>query len=200
MKLVVGLGNPGEKYIQTRHNLGFEVVDHLVAKLLAAQPAANFWEMKKELLSEIGQLEFAGEKLLLAKPQTYMNNSGQAVAILANFYKIDPTDIIIVHDELDLRLGQIKIRQGGAAAGHHGVESIIEKLGTDNFMRVRLGIGNLKTNLAERDGEHVNMDHYVVEPFGTGEKNDVKHLIKKAVDAIEVLLEKGLADAQNRYH
>lgn len=137
MKLIVGLGNPGEKYENTRHNLGFLVLDHLLKDLGTSKIE---WDSSNKLKSDIALFTLHKEKVILAKPQTYMNNSGMAVQLLKDFYKVEPEDLWIVYDELDLPLGSIKIRFGGAAAGHHGVESIMEAIGTDKFWRYRLGI------------------------------------------------------------
>lgn len=123
-----------------------------------------------------------------------------AVAALASFYKIPPADIIIIHDELDLHRGTIKVRLGGSGAGHHGIESIIDKLGTDKFIRVRLGIGNWKTQSSEHGGNHLSVEHFVLAPFLPNEKSTVKSLIKKGVGALEVILEKGIESAQNQFN
>lgn len=186
MKLIVGLGNPGEKYQKVRHNLGFMVLDEL----------ASSWEYKEKFKSEI----IKAEDIIFAKPQTYMNNSGLAIKLLTTYYKLPTIDLIIVHDDLDLPLGKIKVRLGGAAAGHHGVESIISSLGTDQFIRVRLGIGNLRTQSSEHKHAHVDAEKFVLEPFMKGEKSKVKHMIKQAVQALEILLEKGLPVAQNQFN
>ena len=170
MKLIVGLGNPGEKYSKVRHNLGFMVLDELV----------DSWEENKKLKSLI----FKKDDLILAKPLTYMNNSGLAVKILTTYYKIHNTDLIIIHDDLDLMLGQIKVRVGGSAAGHHGVESIIQALGTDQFTRVRLGIGNQKSHSGEHQRVHFEAEKFVMKPFEPGELPKVKHMIKQAVDML----------------
>ncbi len=191
MKLIVGLGNPGEQYIGTRHNLGFLVLDEYARKHIEPN-----WENDKKAKSEI----IKHKDIILARPQTYMNNSGQAVAKLVSYYKIKPEDLVVIHDELDLVLGKIKMRLGGAAAGHHGVESIINALGTDKFIRIRLGIGNLRSQSAERGGQHFNVDHFVVEPFVPQEKSKVKSMLKQTVKAIDLLLEKGLDKAQNQFN
>lgn len=192
MKLIVGLGNLGEKYHGTRHNLGFVVTEEFVNHKI---PEGN-WSLDKKLKSEIAKY---GD-LILAKPLTFMNNSGMAVKILADYFKIPVEDIIIIHDELDLPLGKIKVRLGGAAAGHHGVESIIKSLDSDKFTRLRLGIGNLKTLSAERKGAHVDTNKFVLETFTSNERAKVKHLIKQAVGVLETLLEKGLESAQNQFN
>lgn len=195
MKLIVGLGNPGEKYAGIRHNLGFTVVDKLVDRL---QGTVDSWEKSNKFKSLICNLKAETYNLILAKPQTYMNKSGLAVALMAEYYKIAPENIVVVHDELDLPLGKIKVRLGGAAAGHHGVESVIKELGTDKFVRIRLGIGNLKTQSAERKAIHVSAEKFVLAPFLHSEKSQVKHMVKKALKALDLLLSKGLEKAQSQ--
>lgn len=201
MKLIVGLGNPGDKYQNTRHNLGFEVVDELASRV---QRSASSWKNDKKLKTEIMQLNYtlyaSSYTLLLAKPQTYMNNSGMAVSLLANFYKVSPDNIIIVHDDLDLPLGKIKIRLGGAAGGHHGVESIIKYLGTDKFIRVRIGIGNLHALEGEKGRKHFDAEKFVVDEFDSGEQTKVKKIIKESGEVLKLILEKGLEKAQNQYN
>ncbi len=182
MKLVVGLGNPGEKYVGVRHNLGFEALEEFRHK-----GDWGNWGNEGKFKSEIIQKD----QIILARPQTFMNNSGMAVKLLTTYYKLQPADVIVVYDELDLPLGKIKVRSGGAAAGHHGVESIISALGTDQFIRVRLGIGELKIRNAEK---------FVLEPFIHSEKSAVKHMIKQALKALDILLNKGLTVAQNQYN
>ena len=182
MKLVVGLGNPGEKYASVRHNLGFDVVDEFRRK-----GDWGNWGYEGKFKSEIVKKD----ETVLARPQTYMNNSGLAVRQLVDYYKISVEDVIVIHDELDLPLGKIKVRLGGAAAGHHGVESIIEVLKNDKFIRVRLGIGNLKIHSPEK---------FVLEPFLSNEKSQVKHMTRQALKAIDELLEKGLEYTQNQFN
>lgn len=191
MKLLVGLGNPGEKYEGTRHNLGFQFLDDLRHKLNAGEwsPSDKF---KAEVLKALD--------LYLVRPLTYMNNSGMAVAHIADYYKIAPEDIVIIHDDMDLPLGSIKIRRGGAAAGHHGVESIIDKLGSDNFVRIRMGVGNWKTQSSEHGGNSLNAEHYVLEEFLPNEKSRVKQMLKHAIQALERYLEDGLEAAQSQFN
>lgn len=200
MKIIVGLGNPGDKYAKIRHNLGFMVVDALARQL----GVSSLWSLDKKFKSEIiktnYQLPTTNYELILVKPQTFMNSSGAAVKALSTYYKLPPTDIIVIHDELDLPLGKIKVRIGGAAAGHHGVESIIDALNSDQFIRVRLGIGNLRTLSSERGGQNVGMEKFVLEPFMHGERAKVKHMVKQAIGAIETILEKGLVEAQNQHN
>ncbi|MBI2596552.1 aminoacyl-tRNA hydrolase [Candidatus Daviesbacteria bacterium] len=192
MKLIVGLGNPGVKYQKVRHNLGFEVVDKYVSSILYKV----LWEYNEKLKSEIIK---TGD-LIFAKPQTSMNNSGMAVRLLTTYYKLPSADVMVIHDELDLPLGKIKIRMGGAAAGHHGVESIISGLNTDQFIRVRLGIGNLRTQSGEYKGQTISTEKFVLEPFLPQEKSQVKHMLKQTVKAIQILLEKGLESTQNQFN
>lgn len=190
MKLIVGLGNPGEKYQNTRHNLGFMLLDDYLKKhnLGEFSPDKSF---KSQILKT--------DNFIFLKPQTFMNNSGQAVSLVANFFKIKPADIIICYDELDLPLGQIKIRSGGAAAGHHGVESIISLLGTDKFVRLRMGIGNLKTQSEERHHQQLTPS-FVTSDFSSNEKSKVKTMLKQALNCLELVLEKDLLTAQNQFN
>lgn len=206
MKLIVGLGNPGEKYQNTRHNLGFQAIEHLLKDTQSAKKAV--WVSSSKLKSYIAPIDInpsAGSgpdgKVLLAKPQTYMNNSGMAVSLLINYYKIKPEDLWVVYDELDLPAGSMKIRFGGAAAGHHGVESIMEKIGTDKFWRFRLGIG------ASHDKEHVigrqnikKAKEYVLGGFSTKDQGKIRELIKHASKALQMGLKKGIEPAMNRFN
>src|SRR6185437_10950948 len=196
MKIIVGLGNPGEKYENTRHNLGFFVVDHLLKDL---GDSKIDWDKSTKLKSNIAAFALKEEKILVAKPQTYMNNSGMAVQLLKDFYKVEPEDLWIVYDELDLPLGSMKIRFGGAAAGHHGVESIMEAIGTDKFWRFRLGIG--VTHNKSEVGRHDFKDakEYVLDQFHSGEIGKTRELINHASDAIQCALDKGMETAMNRF-
>lgn len=135
MKLVVGLGNPGQQYATTRHNLGWQVLDALASRLGAGE-----WQQETDRELDIAEVRLGEERVLLVKPTTFMNNSGRAVAGIAKYYKIAPEDVLLIHDELDLPLGTIRLRLGGSAAGHHGVESVAHHLGTDQFWRLRCGI------------------------------------------------------------
>lgn len=189
MHLIVGLGNPGEKFIHTRHNLGFEAVDLLRKKLGLGE-----WTGQKKFKAEIARFE----DLILVRPQTFMNQSGLSISALAGFYKAD--QIIIIHDELDLPLGHIKIRIGGSDAGHHGIESIIKHLGTDKFIRVRLGIGTWKAISGEHKHAAFNAEKFVVEEFMPGERSKVKAMLKRSVKAVEAIINQGLEKAQNQYN
>ncbi len=186
MKLIVGLGNPGEKYEATRHNLGFRVVDEMVSN----------WKKEDKFKGEIAK----EDNIIFLKPLTHMNLSGIAVEKVAKYFKVPVSDIVVIHDELDLPLGKIKVRVGGSAAGHHGVESIINLLGDDKFTRVRIGIGNLRTQRKERDGGRSETERFVLDPFEEAEKPVVKRVIKQAVKALELILDKGEKSAQNQFN
>lgn len=191
MYLIVGLGNPGEKFIQTRHNLGFEVMDEIRRKL-------GLPEFTKEdkFKAEISK----NSEVILAKPLTFMNLSGMAVAPIAQFYKIPVEKIIIVHDELDLPLGHIKIRIGGSDAGHHGVESVIQMLADEKFIRVRLGISTWHAISGEHKHASFQAEKFVVEKYLPNEKSKIKAMIKRSVKAVEAILELGVDKAQNQYN
>jgi peptidyl-tRNA hydrolase, PTH1 family len=202
MKLVVGLGNPGEKYANTRHNAGFMAVDHLLKDL---GTTTDDWSSNSKLKSDVAtftiQTETGEEKVILAKPQTFMNESGQAVSLLMNFYKVDPNDLWVVYDELDLPLGTLKIRNGGAAAGHHGVESVMEHAGTDKFWRFRLGIG-VSRNKEEPVGKQFIRDaaDFVLDNFSQAEQGKLREMIKHTCQALEAGLKKDLETAMNRFN
>lgn len=216
MKLIVGLGNPGEKYEGTRHNLGFIVVDQLLKDYEPVEK--TIWGKEPKLKSDIVHFDWepkggTAERVLLAKPTTYMNNSGMAVSLIRDYYKVDPLDIWIVYDELDLPVGSMKIRLGGAAAGHHGVESIIAALGTDKFWRFRLGIGvgNEKHSARQSRENGGNekliarrkihdVEDFVLSQFGTQDRSKIRELIKHGSKALQAALEKGMKSAQNRYN
>lgn len=195
MKLIVGLGNPGEKYLRTRHNIGFMVLDHLLKDLTTLEKSV--WRSDKSK-SEIAKIR----ETILVKPQTFMNECGWSVRKLADYYHVGPADIWVVHDDLDLPLGKIKIRQGGGTAGHHGLESIVEHLGTVDFVRFRLGVGRPqghdawgKLNIKRRE-----VEKYVLSDFTFGEEKKSKEVVKKANKAIRIALEKDLTEAMNRFN
>lgn len=159
MKIIVGLGNPGKEHEKSRHNTGFILLDKF------AEEKALKWKKSSKFESEIA--EFEGD--ILVKPQTFMNNSGDAVVKLMNFYKINPEDLIVIHDDVDLDLGSIKKQKGKNAAGHHGVEDIMEKLGTKDFWRIRVGIG-------KPENRNIPVDKWVLQDFGEEELEQVRSL------------------------
>lgn len=196
--LIVGLGNTGAKFDNTRHNLGFAALEEFAKKKLG--PAA-VWEEDRRFKAQILKL---GPNLILLRPQTFMNLSGQAVKAFADYFKIDPEEIVVVYDDLDLPLGKIKIRVGGSGAGHHGVESVIASLGSEGFVRVRLGIDPLQGSgpavLSEHSKTHFDPKHFVLEPFKSNEKPKVKQMIKHSIEALQIILDKGVETAQNQYN
>jgi PTH1 family peptidyl-tRNA hydrolase len=183
MILIVGLGNPGERYDHTRHNLGFMVVDALGANYKLQKTNSRCFNA--EFMLHPGQL-------LLLKPQTFMNASGYAVVKAAHFYQIPPQDIWVVHDEVDLVPGQIKIRRGGGAAGHRGVLSLIDKLNTDCFVRFRLGVGHPRHSA----NPHLSVEDYVLQ----ADRRLTKKLVAKAVQVLQFALKEGLTKAMTRYN
>lgn len=178
MIIIAGLGNPGEKYKRTRHNIGFRIVDKFGKR-------NSFPEFKlfKKFDSLISERVFADKKIILAKPQTFMNESGKAVKSLINFYKIKSSDLIIVHDDIDLPLGKIKISISKGSAGHKGVESIIREIGNKNFIRFRIGIQPEK-------GKPKNTEKFVLQKFFKEEEIIIKKVIEKTIEAIEVSINK----------
>lgn len=185
MKVIIGLGNPGKKYEKTRHNLGFMVVDRLAF-------ANDSVIKKKKHYSLIGSWQSGGEEVLLVKPQTYMNHSGSAVRSLCNELGVKAEDFIVIHDDLDLPLSRIRIRQRGGAGGHLGVRSILEALKSQNFLRVRMGVG--------RPPQGVDPTEYVLEPFLPQEEVFLTDVVSQAAEAVESLLENGPLRAMERFN
>ncbi len=197
MKLIVGLGNPGIQYENTRHNIGFMVLDKLEKELVrGTAPPWQKDEKKNVLTVRIGDL-------LLVKPQTFVNKSGFAVRALMDFYKLTPADIWVIHDDIDLPLGKIKIREKGGSAGHNGVISIIEHVGSDAFVRFRLGIGRGvdTTGLSEnKNKHHRSVISFVLSRFRQSEAGELKHLVKHGTEAVQMALGKGIDKAMNRFN
>jgi len=190
MKLIVGLGNPGKKYESTWHNVGFIIIDHLKG----SRPD-DYLSCKKstKFQAEICDGEIGEEKIILIKPQTFMNKSGVAVKALANFYKIDTADIWVIHDDIDITLGSIKISQNSSAAGQKGVQSIIDELGTQNFVRFRIGI--------KPDNESkIPTEDYVLQKIGSEGKVVIDNIGKEVVSAIELALMNGIPAAMNEFN
>jgi PTH1 family peptidyl-tRNA hydrolase len=181
--LVVGLGNPGRRYARTRHNVGFLVLDEF-----AAITRLEFKEKADYLICN-GSLE--GEKIALMKPLTFMNRSGGAVRKAAEKFGIPPERIIVVHDDLDLAAGRLKIRKKGSSGGHKGVESVIQNIGANNFIRVKIGIG--------RDGL-TPVEDYVLSKFGRDELPRVREAVASAVDAIRSIITEGVEKAMNSFN
>lgn len=187
MKLIIGLGNPGRSYEHSRHNVGFMCLRLLASRL-------NITLKKGECRARTGEGSYASEALLLARPYTFMNQSGQSVACLARRYHLNPPDIVVIHDELDLDLGRIRLRQGGSSAGHKGVKSIIDCMGSADFFRVRIGIGR---PFSTSEDDIVN---YVLGEFTPEERATVDESISQAVQLVLCLIEEGPAKAMSRYN
>ena len=182
--LVAGLGNPGREYARTRHNVGFMVCDEL-----ARRHGATF---RSKFSGELAEHRIDRARVALLKPQTFMNDSGRSVAPAVRFFKTDPTQLLVVHDEVDLEPGRLQARLGGGLAGHNGLRSIAKHLGTPDFLRLRVGVGR-----PER-GDPRPVADFVLSPFG-GEV-DVDALVARAADAVEALLRDGLEEAQQRFN
>ncbi len=179
MKLIVGLGNPGKTYTKTRHNVGFMVLDALQKKLTIEKIT---WDLSKKFNAEICELNLNNQKIILAKPMTFMNTSGEAVQLITHFYKLTVLDLVIVHDDKDLKLGDIRVQTDRSSAGHNGVQSIIDHLGTQNFTRVRVGVAS------ENEKKMQNTAKFVLEKFGLLERKKVEEVVNKSVEEIEKLI------------
>ena len=184
--LVVGLGNPGPQYAKTRHNVGF-----MVADLLAARIGGQV-KVHKRSAAEIVTGRLAGRPVVLAKTRCFMNESGRQVGPLAKFYSVPAGDVIVIHDELDIDFGRIRLKLGGGEGGHNGLRSVANALGTKDFQRVRFGIG--------RPPGRKDPAAFVLEQFTAAERNEVPTLCELAADATEALIELGVEPAQNRVH
>lgn len=185
MKLIAGLGNPGDKYSNTRHNIGFMVVD-----ALGLRHGIRVNNNKKKSLTGSGVI--TGEKVIMAKPQTFMNLTGEALGPLFSFLDIEIEDVIVVHDDLDLEFGRIKIKTGGGHGGHNGIRSIISHFGAKNFVRVRVGIGKPPVGW--------DVAKYVLNSFSAEEKKDLDALIDRASDAVEMIISAGHLKAMNAFN
>jgi peptidyl-tRNA hydrolase, PTH1 family len=188
MKLIVGLGNPGNQYAHSRHNIGFMCVAHFAK--------ARDWPFeKKEGLARTAHGRLNGEEIVLARPQTFMNASGEAVKKLTVKYRVKPEDLIVIHDEMDLNLGIIRIRRGGGSAGHNGVESIIREIGTPEFVRVRVGVGHPRDT-----EEQTHVIGYVLGDFEGDEAKAIEKVIGEVDKAVMTLIQDGLDTAMNRFN
>ncbi|OHV06288.1 aminoacyl-tRNA hydrolase [Mycobacterium talmoniae] len=184
--LVVGLGNPGPNYAKTRHNLGFMVVD------LLAQRLGSAFKAHKRSGAEVATGRLSGRSVVLARPRCYMNESGRQVGPLAKFYSVPPADVIVVHDDLDLDFGRVRLKLGGGEGGHNGLRSIANAVGTKDFQRVRIGIG--------RPPGRKDPATFVLETFTAAERPEIPAICEQAADATELLIERGLEPAQNIVH
>lgn len=185
MYLIVGLGNPKREYSGSRHNIGFQVIEALSRRIKAGAPV-------KKHRSLLAVAEYNGQQVMLAQPQTYMNRSGLAVCELMQTYRFDLSRLLVVYDELDLPPGLIRLRQQGGAAGHRGLQSIINALGTENFPRLRIGIG--------KPLSPVERANYVLQPPEGADREQIGPAIERAVDAVLVFISEGLEKAMNDFN
>ena len=184
MKVIVGLGNPGSSYARTRHNVGFWVIDRL-----AERHRLRF--SRREYKSQMAEGQIGDEEVVLLKPQTFMNASGEAVGRARRSLRLDPAEFVIVYDDLDLALGRVRVKTNSGAAGHHGVESVIEALGSKAFPRVRVGVGR------PAGGDPIE---YLLEPPSAEDAQVLRASVEQAADAVETLLDEGVVPAMNRFN
>jgi PTH1 family peptidyl-tRNA hydrolase len=182
--LVVGLGNPGREYERTRHNAGWLVLDELARRLGAS------WRGK--FAGKLAEVRLDGDRLALLKPETFMNDSGRSVAAAARFFKVEPESLLIVHDDVDLEPGRLQARAGGGLAGHNGLRSLAQSLGSQDFLRLRVGVGR------PGRGDHRSVADYVLSGFDPEEDADA--LVTRSADAVETLARDGLEAAQQRFN
>ena len=182
--LVAGLGNPGREYVDTRHNVGFMVAEEL------ARRHGGSWRAK--FSGDLAEMRLDGLRLAVLKPQTYMNESGRSVGAAVRFFKVEPEALLVVHDEVDLEPGRLQARLGGGLAGHNGLRSVAQHLGTPEFARLRIGVGR-----PER-GDPRPVADFVLSPFSP--EVDVEGLVARAADAVETVAREGVEEAQNRFN
>lgn len=185
MKMIIGLGNPGKKYEKTRHNIGFMVIDEL-----AKHYGVELNQTKFHALYAVAHTPKG--KVLLVKPYTYMNLSGEAIAPLMNYFNVHLDDLVVIYDDLDLGTGKLRLRQRGSAGGHNGIKSMIQHLGTQNFNRIRIGISRPPAGMKVPD--------YVLANFTGDEQGDVEDAVKKSVEASQVWLEKPFLEVMNDFN
>jgi peptidyl-tRNA hydrolase, PTH1 family len=182
--LVVGLGNPGRQYEQTRHNVGWMVADELARRLDGS------W--KSKFSGKLAEVRLDGHRLALLKPETFMNDSGRSVAAAARFFKVEPEGLLVVHDDVDLEPGRLQARAGGGLAGHNGLRSLAQSLGSQEFLRLRIGVGR------PGRGDRRPVADYVLSPFAP--EDDADELVSRSADAVETLVRDGLEPAQQRFN
>lgn len=185
MKIIAGLGNPGAKYAGTRHNVGFSVIDELAERHKISMSAG-----KHKAIMGKGIID--GEKVILAMPQTYMNLSGESVRALMDFYKCTPEDLIVVYDDIDLDVGKLRIREKGSAGGHNGMKNIIFHTGSQEFVRIRVGVG--------KKPDRMDLADYVLSRFDKDELPFMRESCTKACEAVETILSDGAVAAMNRFN
>lgn len=186
MKIVVGLGNPGQRYAKTPHNVGFEVVDRLAVQ------AGVRWRRSLRFKAHVAEGVVGGQSVLLVKPQTFMNRSGEAVGAIMRYRRMSPGDLIVVLDDADLDVGRLRIRASGGSGGHKGLDSVRDNVGTADFARVRIGVGR-------RQAEGDLVEH-VLTPFPPEERRMIDQVVDRAADAVVCLLGSGLEAAMNAFN
>ena len=185
MKIIAGLGNPGAEYAQTKHNVGFMLLDALAERLNA--PA---W--KEDFFSALTEVRIGGEKVFLVKPLTYMNNSGEALGPMLSYYKMDADDLVVVHDDMDIPVGTVRIRKKGSSGGHNGIKSILAHVGSEDFARVRIGIG--------RPPAGWTVINHVLAPFVAEDAPKIRAAIDYLLPAAECIVADGVDLAMNKYN
>ena len=185
MHCIIGLGNPTGRYAETRHNVGFRVIDLLAARHRLPEPQIM-------LQAIVGRGRIAGHKVLVVKPQTFMNESGRAVARLCAYFGLAPADLLVIYDDISLPLGMPRLRPGGSAGGHKGMQSLIDHLGTEDIPRLRLGLGAPPEGVTARD--------FVLAPFAPEEEEFAERMLVQAAEAVECVLAEGLETAMNRFN
>ncbi len=185
MKIIVGLGNPGAKYAGTRHNVGFSVIDEYAERHNIRMDTGKHKAI-------IGKGIIDGEKVILAMPQTFMNLSGESVRAIMDFYKCTPEDLIVVYDDIDLDVGKLRIRQKGSAGGHNGMKNIILHIGSQEFVRIRVGVG--------KKPDKMDLADYVLSRFGKDDLPEMRKSCSTACDALDVILADGAVTAMNKFN
>ncbi len=185
MRCIIGLGNPGLEYSETRHNVGFRVIDLLAARHQFPTP-------QRMLQAIVGKGKIKSSQLLLVKPMTFMNESGRAVARLCVHFDLLPSDLLVIYDDINIDLGMLRLRREGSSGGHKGMQSVIDHLGTEQIPRLRLGIGRLPPDSEARG--------FVLSPFAPDEEEAAQQLIEQAADAVEYLLAEGMETAMSRFN
>lgn len=184
MKVVVGLGNPGAQYANTPHSVGFEVVDRIAAECGAS------WEEKRQFKCLMAKATFAGQGVMLVKPQTFMNLSGESVAPVVKYHNATPADLLVVQDDIDIAVGRMRIRRGGTCGGHNGIRNIIERLGTQDFARLKVGVGK----------DRANVVGHVLGKFDPETRKVMDQVVADAAKAAEAVLRDGPDRAMNAYN
>ena len=187
LHLIVGLGNPGREYARTRHNAGFLVLDRLAERFRAN------WATEKKFNARLAKSEHEGQRLILCQPETFMNSSGEAVGVIVGFHKLPLNRLLVVVDDADLPLGEIRFRPGGSSGGHHGLESIEQHVGSREYARQRIGIGRGERNVRE-------ITDHVLAPFQANEQKLLEKVLQKACEQVECWLSAGGTQAMNRFN